>query len=962
MPPNLESEQTGVHSECATISDDRSVPSGSAPDVGSTLGRYELVERLGAGAMGSVFSAHDPLLDRRVALKVLHPDRRGARGVQRLQREARALARLSHPNVVTINDVGVDGDRVYLAMELVEGRTLGAWLERDEQSWRRIVEVMRQAGEGLVAVHEAGLVHRDFKPENIMIAFDGRVLLADFGIALAESEAVSVEVTQLSAEIIANVSVEEGPRLTRTGALLGTPRYMAPEQFLKLPVSARADQWTFCAVLWEALFGMHPFGGETIPEIGLAVTTGAWREPPPGHRVPQSIVQTMLKGLSVSGNDRFASMRELLDRLDVGRMGRRRRWLAAGGVVGLGALGLSLSLAPSSEPPCDGPARMAEVWDDDRAARIERAFESASLPLAASTQGRVLAQIEDYRETWVASYVDACDAQRDADAEQRARLDRRFACLNERRDALEHLLGVLEDANDTVVTHAAGAVLGLESVQECDDWQDSDSSAVPLPADPDTRREVERVSALLGEVRALTAAGRYDDALVLARRAQSEGARVDHPPLHAVTALVLGLAEKRALEGDGYERFQYALEIASAEGMDTAVANAAMLLSMAQADRAQMDAAQLSLRHAEAALRRTGRSPELDTDFLAGEVVLCNHEGDYARCEQIQRRILSLSTEYYGARSVAAASAHGRLAHLVSERGRHAEAIQHFQMQREIEAEVLGPNHPLVAETLSRIQDQYRAQGDYERAREIDALVLPMMEAAYGPEHPGLLGTLVHRATLLAVDGDAEESLEYYDRALQIVERADGAEHPRVSALLANRSIILGRLARHEQAIADMRRALRIAEIHYEPGHPNLAVLYDNLGHALVEAGRASEAVPLHERALPIWEAQDRHSAATAISLTDHARALIGAGRPAEAAPMLERAIGIFGAHTIDPVEVARARFALARALADAELDLERARVLAVRARDVYRNQDNREFELRQIEAWIAEHGGPPSR
>jgi len=236
---------------------------------GDRVGRFIVLDRLGHGGMGVVHAAFDPELDRKVALKLVLPERDGgAHARARLLREAQAMARLAHPNVVAVHDVGTIDDRVWIAMEYVRGRTLTLWLAEARRSWRQIVDMFAQAGEGLRAAHEVGLVHRDFKPDNVMIGDDGRARVMDFGLARAGSDPLAEQETG---------EPRSAPLVTQLGAVVGTPRYMAPEQWQGCVADAQADQFAFCVALWEALYGQLPFAADGMPALVMAMLAGEIR-------------------------------------------------------------------------------------------------------------------------------------------------------------------------------------------------------------------------------------------------------------------------------------------------------------------------------------------------------------------------------------------------------------------------------------------------------------------------------------------------------------------------------------------------------------------------------------------------------------------------------------------------------------------------------------------------------------
>ena len=276
-----------------------------ALEAGQTLGRYVTLDLLGVGGMGQVFSAYDTVLGRNVALKVLRDPCGDDR--PRLVREAQALARFSHPNVVSVYDVGeIDGE-VFIAMELVEGCDLREWLQDPARTAEQILGAFRAAARGLQAAHEAGIVHRDFKPDNVLIGRDGRVCVTDFGLALRTDEAVPSTHGDPSPS-------SSSDRLTETGVVMGTPAYMPIEQHLGLPTDVRSDQFSFCVALYEALYRVRPFEGATGRELVLAITRGELRD---AHRaeVPQAVHAAIARGLSPRPRDRFGSMQELLEAL-----------------------------------------------------------------------------------------------------------------------------------------------------------------------------------------------------------------------------------------------------------------------------------------------------------------------------------------------------------------------------------------------------------------------------------------------------------------------------------------------------------------------------------------------------------------------------------------------------------------------------------------------------------------------
>lgn len=310
---------------------------------GDYVGRYLVLSRTGQGGMGVVYSAHDPELDRKVALKLLLSEQSpGSEGSTRLLREAQALAKLSHPNVVSVHDVGTLGNRVWIAMEFLEGRTVAAWLKEKRRSWREVLEVFVQAGEGLRAAHAAGFIHRDFKPENVMVTTSGRVKVMDFGLARIDKDESETDVNTI------RTSEHQDVALTRTGMLLGTPRYMSPEQWDGASADLRTDQFSFCVSLWEALFGEAPFSGNTLAELAISVKNGQVRPRPAGSPVPTWLSKTVLRGLNPMATQRWTSMGALLDALQNDPTWRNRVLIALSVIsVGVSAFVIQMQIDKS---------------------------------------------------------------------------------------------------------------------------------------------------------------------------------------------------------------------------------------------------------------------------------------------------------------------------------------------------------------------------------------------------------------------------------------------------------------------------------------------------------------------------------------------------------------------------------------------------------------------------------------
>jgi eukaryotic-like serine/threonine-protein kinase len=386
---------------------------------GGTLGKYRLERMIGAGGMGMVWAAYDPDLERQVAIKLLRDSGEAALRT-RLLREARAMARLKHPNVVAVYDVGTDGNRDYIAMELVDGSDFTEWLATKPPR-AEILAALLAAGRGLAAAHDAGLVHRDFKPHNVLRAKDGGVFVTDFGLARGQVEAIG-ELELAPAGSMRDVRTGATPgrpldsvldsALTQTGVLIGTPAYMAPEQFAGRAPDPRTDQFAFCVTAWEALAGSRPFTGGTLDELKAAAESSTRA---PGAELPPRIRAILARGLDPRHDARWPDMRALLGALEAAIAPPRRRWqipavIAAVALVATGTTVMVMRQPPT--PPTTPTPPKTHSW----CASVEETFDQAWSPAkSAAVVGKlgtraagVVAILDRVRGAWITAYKDTC--------------------------------------------------------------------------------------------------------------------------------------------------------------------------------------------------------------------------------------------------------------------------------------------------------------------------------------------------------------------------------------------------------------------------------------------------------------------------------------------------------------------------------------------------------------------------
>ncbi|MBK9753464.1 MAG: protein kinase [Nannocystis sp.] len=522
------------------------------------IGRYTLLDRIGQGGMGIVYAAYDPELDRRVAIKLLTASPGQAEA--RLLREAQAMARVAHANVVAVIEVGQHRGQTFVVMEHLRGISLERWPER-RPHWRDTLRVYVQAGRGLAAAHRAGVIHRDFKPHNVMLVEggvdDGRVKVLDFGLARAA-------LPDPHRATIANTPTGAlAQPLTRTGALMGTPAYMAPEQLAGEPVDERSDQFSFAVSLYEALHGQLPFAGDSLPALADAVLAGIVRPPPSASDVPAWVQRLVLRGLARQPSDRFASMTALCDALERDPAARRRNLglaAALSAVVGGGTWALAQH---SGASPCSGPAfALTEVWNDARAAAVTTAFATTGLPYAGDTARRLTPLLGDYAGAWSTMRRDTCEAHRSGE-QSAALLDLRMACLDRRRASFVALTELLVHPDAGIIERAVEAALTLPSLTGCSDVATL-TAETPPPDDPSTATAVATLRTTLAEIATLASTGRLGPAASAAQQTLARAETLGFHPLIAESALARGTI---ALEQGRGEEADAALSLAVRSGI-----------------------------------------------------------------------------------------------------------------------------------------------------------------------------------------------------------------------------------------------------------------------------------------------------------------------------------------------------------------------------------------------------------
>ncbi|NVJ01065.1 tetratricopeptide repeat protein [Myxococcus sp. AM009] len=881
---------------------------------GRPVGRYLLLDRLGVGGMGVVYSAYDPELDRKVALKLLRVGTAHTReGQARLLREAQAMARLQHPHVLAVFDAGTFGDEVFIAMELVEGSTLTQWLRAGRRSWRQVLEMFLGAGRGLAAAHAAGLVHRDFKPDNVLIRGDGRVCVTDFGLARAPG------VTELAAQPARGLGVKDGDRLTRTGALLGTPAYMAPEQVLGGAVEPRTDQFSFCVALYEALHGERPFAGETWEALRESLLGHEVRAAPRGVSVPRWLRGVVLRGLSREPGARFPSMEALLAELERGPLAVRRRRVAAAALLlllGGGAMGYQ-DLHQRRERCQDAGTRFASIWDAERKRTLSGVFLATKQPYAQDAWAMVERTLDDYTARWSREWTEACEATWVERRQPEEVLRHRSQCLDWRRDKVRALTDLLVQASATEVREAASLMGTLPDLAACTAQGVRAAHALATPT-PVASPEKELLRTRLARIEALHAARREREGVEQAREVHARARELGERGLEAEGLFWQGLMHQGLHEDAEAERLlKQAALAAEALGLDELKARAHIeLVWVYGVNLHQLEPALEWGQQAQATLERLGGAPNL---------------------------------QYHLHRSLGGA---------LFNHGKYAEATEHFLQARQQASAALGEDHPRMAGMWANSGMGLSTLGRYEEATDAVRHALELGVKWLGPRHPRVAHIQINLVMLLLQRQRPDEALPLALEAVRTYE-ASGQESPGETRARMFLGHIHLRRKEYAQAREALEHGLAVGERVFGPTAPDLADTLTGLARVLAAQGRNAEALVPIQRALAhqVQGLGPKHFM-LGDTLLQQGRAQLALGRTAQALESFERVLRLQGIEQNEPV-VAETRLALARVLEARPGQRERARELARQALDFYVRRPWDVAEKTELEALLARLAAP---
>jgi tetratricopeptide (TPR) repeat protein len=810
------------------------------------------------------------------------------------------MARLSHPNVAAVYDVGTYRGRVWVAMEFVDGVTLTEWLRDNRGDRAAVIAAFVAAGRGLAAAHEEKIVHRDFKPDNVMVDVTGRPRVLDFGLARTATDRDRRD-------------ADDGETsLTRTGSVFGTPKYMSPEQHEAKSVGPASDQFSFCVALHEALYGELPFAGDTVAELADNVTSGHLREPSRGGDVPAWLRRHLVRGLSVDPDARFEDVSSLLRQLERDPRARARRIaVAVTAIAVVAAVGgfVSYKLAKDRDEVCaTAGEQLVGVWDDGRRDAVEAAFAELDAKQGPAQFRRAATLLDRYADSWVSMHTDACRATHVRGEQSAALLDLRMSCLDRRRDELRATVELFAEADASTMKRAVEVANALTSLDACADAE-ALAEVVPPPEDPEVRDLVADVGRRISEVDVLRRAGKYDAVDAPVASALARAREIGYDPLLADALYHVALLYRDRAKGDDAQELLRECTLVAARAKDdlTAARCWSALVGIVGLQLGKTGEAVEIANMAEAAIARAGSAPELVVTLeyymsqalhSTGEVdeamrriehareVLENQPradgeppplrladvvyemarqhaigGEFEKATTLLDTSVAVWGEYYGPDHPELAYGYGMKGSLLSDLGRPAEAIEPLQHAVRIQELSLGADHPSLAFTIAALSNAQLGAGHPEAARISAERAVAIDDKAYGRDDPRSAMNIVALANTLERLGDTDTARAHLDHVVGVLDALKHREDPLPVALLMRAHLIF-KTDGAKAALVEYERVLELA-----PANPKVVGALLGKGRCLISMDEPVLAIAALEAALATKGGQPRDYTAARLFL-----------------------------------------------------------------------------------------------
>jgi eukaryotic-like serine/threonine-protein kinase len=741
------------------------VPVGPQP--GDVLAGAFVIEReLGHGGMGVVYLAHQGALERKVAIKLHRAHSPGA--AERLLREARALAQVEHEHVIVVHEVGRWHAYVFVAMEYVDGWTAREWAEASPREWREVVELYCKAGRGLQAAHARGLIHRDFKPDNVLVGRDGRVRVADFGLVRAAGQTSSGAV-ELSS------SPSGQPAQSLTDGLVGTPAYMAPEQFRDAAVDAAADQFAFCMSLFEALDGRRPYEGHDAAAQVKQLVRGRPRELDP-QRAPAHVRAALRHGLQLHPGDRFPDMAALIRELDrdPAAVWRRRSF----GAAAIAATGLATwVLTRPADPMLACLETSEQAWNPERSDLVHAAFAATERPFAEDSFQRVDAAMATRRLAATLQHQAACRAVHVEGTRSHAQLAEHDRCLAQRGHEVAALAELFVERATELVEDSVAAVERLPTIERC-----SIEQVGSMPIRDEDRPRVAALTQAIAGVDGLIAAGLYDEALAAGESLGAEARELGYPGVESDLLLSLGLAHTRVANHDAARgALRQALRLGIAADNDALAAHAASYLLFIDGYLAPKPGrAEAWFELADDLLEHLGRPPELEAVTRMNHALALRTSGALDASIAEGEAALALTDPSDDLRRALVLSTLGETQRQI---GRGETALAMLEESAAAYERALGAKHPSYANAINLLGVTHLLRGEFADAEVLLQRALAIAEPALPPNAALVIDIRVNLTSVLANTGHGEQAVVLLERAWAD-QQASGRPPTRNTALM----------------------------------------------------------------------------------------------------------------------------------------------------------------------------------
>jgi serine/threonine-protein kinase len=813
------------------------------PAIKERVGRFEIVKQLGIGGMGIVYLARDTELDRQVCLKFLHPET-SREHKTRILGEARAMARLSHPNVVSVYEVEKYQEQLFVVMEYVEGTTLRDWLIQAKSTWRMVVEVFRAAAKGLAAAHQAGVVHRDFKPDNVLVApsqhntNDMRVLVGDFGLAHSRQPG--------------------GPKKLDDDQLLGTPAYMSPEQIQGRPLDAKTDQFSFCVALFEALYGTRPFAGKTLDEVKQNILAGKIDYSHNKAPIPGWLKKVVVTGLNCDPDLRHNSMDQLVTLLSRG-LNKSKYILSAAAVFALMAMALGLGIWSGRTEPCQGAEdKLVGIWDKSRKTALKKSFLDSKLSFAPKAYADTAAILDNYSESWLKQHRQACLAGQVRQERSKEHLDLRMQCLDERLQELKVVTDFLDNADNEIVSKAVEIAGNMTSPKACSDV-DALAALPPIPQDVAIKKAAQDTRAKIKQLEALVDSGKIKPLFSLAQEIVKQAEQIKYAPLEAESLYWMGKVQRiLGKPRPAKKTFDQAILAGTATGHQRLVALAWIeLVELIGVDLAKPQEANQLVENTSTMLDRIAAGEKLKAALLLSQAKVSKFAGKYKKALSEYQAILEIFERLFGSSHPKTFDVRIGIIELLCILGNYERAQRELEEMRIVLNESYGIEHPKNI-TLLRLQARIHfGLGNYHKEKVFAENALALSEKIYGTKHPQTASCHHRVAHAGGYVLDFENELTHLKKSLEINQEVFGPNHPSVASDHRQLAFLYNEAGQYQKAEKAIIKSIEITRAIFSDNHHSIYESYSILADIQQDQGELEEALQNHLKVIE-WNKRNK--------------------------------------------------------------------------------------------------------